>query len=89
MILVLKKTYRKTNKKCDVDNLLLENGEEENDDELLYDNPGLSTGSKQLKKMTQARVIRSAWFNKEAQPEKHYRELLMLFILGGMKKLIY
>ena len=74
-----KKGYRKTNKKCDVDNLLLENEEEENDDELLNDNPGVSTGSKELKKRTQARIIRSVWFNKEAQPEKHYRELLMLF----------
>ena len=26
-----------------------------------------------------SRVIRSVWFNREAQPEKHYRELLMLF----------
>ena len=74
-----KKGYRKTNKKCDVDNLLLENEEEENDDELLNDNPGVSTESKELKKRTQARIIRSVWFNKEAQPEKHYRELLMLF----------
>ena len=74
-----KKSYRKTNKKCDVDNLLLENEEEENDDELLNDNPDVSTGSKELKKRTQARIIRSVWFNKEAQPEKHYRELLMLF----------
>ena len=74
-----KKRYRKTNKRCDVDNLLLENEEEENDDELLDDNSGVSTENKELKKRTQARIIRSVWFNKEAQPEKHYRELLMLF----------
>ena len=74
-----KKGYRKTSKKCDVDNLLLQNEEEENDDDLLNDNPGVSTGDKELKKRTQARIIRSVWFNKEAQPEKHYRELLMLF----------
>ena len=85
-----KKCYRKTSKKCDVDNLLLENKEEENDDELLLnDNPGVSTGSKELNKRIQARIIRSVWFNKEAQPEKHYRELLMLLLLGKMKKLIY
>ena len=73
------KGYRKTNK-CDVDNLLLENEDEENDDELLDDNPGVSsTRSKGLKKRTKARIIRSVWFNKEAQPEKHYRELIMLF----------
>ena len=75
-----KKGYRKTNKKCDVDNLLLENEEEENDDELIDNNPGVSCSrNKQLKKRTQARIIRSVWFNKEALPEKHYRELLMLF----------
>ena len=34
-----------------------------------------------LKKRTKARIIRSVWFNKEAEPEKHYRELLMLFTL--------
>ena len=79
MILVVKKVTEKQTKKCDVDNLLLENKEKENDDELLNDNPGVSTGSKELKKRTQARIIRSVWFNNEAQPEKHYRELLMLF----------
>ena len=31
------------------------------------------------KKRTRARVIRSVWFNKEVEPEKHYRELIMLF----------
>ena len=77
MILLVKKVTEKQ-LKCNVDNLLLENKEEEND-ELLYDNPDVSTESKELKKRTQARVIRSVWFNKEAQPEKHYRELLMLF----------
>ena len=25
------------------------------------------------------RIIRNVWFNKETEPEKHYRELLMLF----------
>ena len=74
-----KKGYRKMDKKCDVDNLLLQNKEEENDDELLNDNLRVSTRNKELKKRTQARIIRSVWFNKEAQPEKHYRELLTLF----------
>ena len=31
------------------------------------------------KRRTKARKIRSVWFNKEAESEKHYRELLMLF----------
>ena len=72
------KSCRKTNKRCDVDNLLLENEEEENNNELLGDNSGVSTENKELKKRTQARIIRSVWFNKETQPEKHYREFLML-----------
>lgn len=31
------------------------------------------------KKRTKARVIRSVWFNKEVEPEKHNCELIMLF----------
>ena len=47
---------------------------------MLDDNSDVSsTRSKKLKKRTQAKIIRSVWFNKEAQPEKYYRELLMLF----------
>ena len=75
-----KKTYKKPSKKYDVDNLLLENEQEDNDDELLGNDPGVTaTVSKEVRKRTQARIIRSVWFNKETQPEKHYRELLMLF----------
>ena len=32
-----------------------------------------------IKKRTHSRVIKCVWFNREAQPEKHYREFLMLF----------
>lgn len=32
-----------------------------------------------MKKRTKARIIRRCWFNKEKEPEKHYRELTMLF----------
>ena len=32
-----------------------------------------------VKKRLKARVIGSPWFNKESHPEKHYRELIMLF----------
>ena len=31
------------------------------------------------KKRTKARIIRSVWYNKEAEPEKHYWDLMMLF----------
>ena len=34
---------------------------------------------KKTKKRTKARIIRSVWFNKESDPKKHFRELLMLF----------
>ena len=32
-----------------------------------------------VKKRNKARIIQSCWFNKEAEPEKYYRELIMLF----------
>ena len=32
-----------------------------------------------IKKQTNSRVIRSVWLNREAQPEKHYHKLLVLF----------
>ena len=55
-----KRNFRKTNKKCGVDNLLLENEEEDNDDDCFDDDPGVSaTLCKALKKRTQARIIRS------------------------------
>ena len=33
---------------------------------------------KKTKKRTKARIMRSVWYNKEAEPEKHYWELMML-----------
>ena len=55
--------------------------DETNDDDFcdknLIDKSMTTSG---VKKRTNSRVIRSVWFNREAQPEKHYRELLMLFI---------
>ena len=45
-----------------------EKGKKDNDDELLNDNPDVSTGSKELKKSTRSRINRSIWFNKNAQP---------------------
>jgi hypothetical protein len=75
-----KQNNKKAHKKTDVDNLPLET-EDGNDDELLNsDENSLTTDlTTDSKKITQARIIRSVWFNKEAQPEKHYRELLILF----------
>ena len=71
----------KKQKKADIDNFPLETEDGNNDDELLnYDNSLTSGPSlKSVKKRSQARIIRSVWFNKEARSEKHYRELIMLF----------
>ena len=72
--------YKKSLKKSDVDNLLLDDEDENNDDELCDEKIENSVSSKKsIKKRSHARIIRSVWFNKEAQPEEHYRELIMLF----------
>ncbi len=75
--------YRKTNKKADIDKLPVETEDKNNDDDLLDNENSLTSISQSpkntIKKRSQARIIRSVWFNKEAQPEKHYRELITLF----------
>jgi hypothetical protein len=55
--------------------------DEANDDDFCDNNTTDNVKGKShcVKKRTNSRVIRSVWFNHEAQPEKHYRELLMLF----------
>ncbi len=60
----------------------METENENNHDELL-DNENYVTSvslKNTIKKISQARIIGSVWFNKEAHTEKHYRELIMLFI---------
>lgn len=71
------KPYIKQSDEVDVDGLPLENfiDDNQNDDAAQADK---ATCSK-TKRRTKARIIRSVWFNKESEPEKHYRELLMLF----------
>ena len=74
------KHYRKTNEKTDFDNLPIENEDEVNDNEILNETSEVMPSiSKTVKKRSQARIIRSVWFNREAQPEKHFQELIMLF----------
>ena len=54
--------------------------DETNDDEVCDNNMTYKLKTKNcIKKRSNSRVIRSVWFNREVQPEKHYRELLMLF----------
>ena len=50
--------------------------DEQNDDDLFEDN---LINPKSNKKRSKARIIRSVWYNCEKDPEKHYRELIMLF----------
>ncbi|CAB4015874.1 ATP-dependent DNA helicase PIF1 [Paramuricea clavata] len=70
--------YKKSVKTSDIDNLPLE--DENNDDDLGVQNTECCVSSKKsIKKRSHARIIRSVWFNKESQPEKHYGELIMLF----------
>ena len=74
------KHYRKTKERADFDHLPFENKDELDHDELSNDTSDvIPTTSKSIKKRSQSRIIRSFWFNREAQPQKHFRELLMLF----------
>ncbi|XP_048584895.1 uncharacterized protein LOC125567916 [Nematostella vectensis] len=72
------KPYVKQTNQVDVDGLPLENfvDDNRNDDD---DTEAQKTPRSKTKKRAKARIIRSVWFNKEAEPEKYYRELLMLF----------
>ena len=60
----------------DIDGLPLEKyiDDEQNDDDEF-----VKTTNSKTRRRSKAWVLRSAWFNKQKEPEKHYRELLMLF----------
>ena len=49
--------------------------DEQNDD----DDEFVKTRSSKTRRRSKARVLRIVWFNKQKEPEKHYRELSMLF----------
>ena len=71
------KPYVKKSFLYDADKLPVETtNDDENDDELCDEN---AIADKKNKKRSKSRIIRSVWFNKEKDPEKHYRELIMLF----------
>ena len=55
------------------------NDDDHDRDEMLCDKPVNHSDKSKLKMRSKARVIRSAWFNKDIDPEKNYRELVMLF----------
>ena len=70
--------YVKPTNELDADGLPLETfiDDDHNDDD---DDEVSKKICSKTKKRTKDRVIRSVWFNKETEPEKHYRELIMLF----------
>ena len=70
-------TYVRQSNELDTDNLLLESSAGDiNDDHI---EGFVESTSGKIKKRSKAKIIRSVWFNKETEPEKHYRELIMLF----------
>ena len=74
--------YDSSSKQIDLNNFPTESliNDETNDDDFCDKNmTDKSKTTSGVKKRINSRVIRSVWFNREAQPEKHYRELLMLF----------
>lgn len=81
------KPYDKKSFETDIDDLLLETSIDEqqndDDDENGDDDHNATCQNKfkcqKNKKRSKARIIRSVGFNKIADPEKHYRELIMLF----------
>ena len=62
------KPYIKISFQNDTDNLPFETASENNDDDLCNE----LSNEKKNKKRSIARVIRSVWFNKEKDPEKHF-----------------
>lgn len=72
------KPYVKQTNEVDVGGLPLETFIDDNKIEDNNVECAKNTCSK-TKKRTKARIIRSVWYNKEAEPEKHYWELMMLF----------
>ena len=71
------KPYVKETHEIDIDGLPLEKyiDDEQNDD----DDEFVKTTNSKTRRHSKARVIKSVWFNKQKEPEKHYLELLMLF----------
>ena len=71
-------TYVRQSKQTDIDHLPFETcNQDQNDDEL--EEFCEQNKPQKYKKRKRARIIRSVFYDKEANPEKHYRELIMLF----------
>ena len=70
-------------KSIDRDNLPVEtlDDDENNDDDIIMNSKEtIANGNQEKpKQCSKPRIIRSVWFNVKSQPEKHFRELIMLF----------
>ena len=73
------KPYIKKSLELDTDSLPLETCIDENNEDEPIAIDEENSNDKNVKKRSKARIIRSVWYNKEKDPEKHYRELIMLF----------
>lgn len=51
------------------------------------DNEHSKVAASKIKKRTKVRIIRCVWFNNKVEPEKHYRELIMLFTTWRNKEI--
>ena len=69
------KPYVKPSHELYIDNYPLETNLDDDND----DNDKGQESEQKNKKRSKARIIRNVCFNKEVDPEKHYRELIMLF----------
>ena len=77
-----KNSFRKKSKSFDTDNLLLETGkDDDNDDEFtdFVEEAKHNVKNAKPKQCLKPRIIISVWFNVKSHPEKHFRELIMLF----------
>lgn len=87
------KQYVKQSTQIDTDNLPLETGNDDRNDDDTEINNNLpheqNLNCKEIKKRLKARIIRSVWFNKEKDSQKYFRELIMLLHPGETRILIY
>jgi len=77
------KQYGKQSTQIDTDKFPLETDNNDINDDDTEINNNLPheqiLNCKKIKKRLKARIIRSVWFNKEKDSQKHFRELIMLF----------
>ena len=73
------KPYAKETNEVDVDGLPMETFIDDNHDDDKTESSTTTFSKTTRRTKATCRIIRCVWFNKIAEPEKHYRELIMLF----------